>query len=258
MVHRRLALVRRPSPRLADGIVTHVERSPWVDVHLALRQWEEYCAALGRRGWEVLEAPPSTTAPTASSSRTRSSCSATSPCSAARVRRRDGPSRPAFGSRWSRSATDACRSRRPAPSTAATSSSRAARSGSASGAGQRAGIAELEQAVNGHRSVESRFIGCRSPGNCTSSRLSRPSRWHGHRARGNVDDQRRWPDFLGRARAGRCPRRPARRPVRPHVRRRRPGRRTCSRAGTRRDPVDISEFEKLEGCVTCLSVRLRG
>jgi len=23
-------------------------------------------------------------------------------------------------------------------------------------------------------------------------------------------------------------------------------------------PVDISEFEKLEGCVTCLSVRLRG
>jgi dimethylargininase len=23
-------------------------------------------------------------------------------------------------------------------------------------------------------------------------------------------------------------------------------------------PVDIGEFEKLEGCVTCLSVRLRG
>jgi dimethylargininase len=28
--------------------------------------------------------------------------------------------------------------------------------------------------------------------------------------------------------------------------------------GYRIVPVDISEFEKLEGCVTCLSVRLRG
>jgi dimethylargininase len=27
--------------------------------------------------------------------------------------------------------------------------------------------------------------------------------------------------------------------------------------GLRPVPIDISEFEKLEGCVTCLSVRLR-
>jgi dimethylargininase len=57
-VHRRLALVRRPSPRLADGIVTHIERSGDVDAVLALRQWQEYCDVLRRRGWSVVEAPP--------------------------------------------------------------------------------------------------------------------------------------------------------------------------------------------------------
>ena len=57
-VHRRLALVRRPSPRLADGIVTHIERSRDVDAALALRQWQEYVDVLHRRGWSVVEAPP--------------------------------------------------------------------------------------------------------------------------------------------------------------------------------------------------------
>ena len=42
------------------------------------------------------------------------------------------------------------------------------------------------------------------------------------------------------------------------VRRRAADRASCSRsAGLRVVAVDISEFEKLEGCVTCLSVRLR-
>jgi dimethylargininase len=56
-VHRRLALVRRPSPTLADGIVTHVGRRE-VDADLAVRQWEEYVGVLRRRGWSILEAPP--------------------------------------------------------------------------------------------------------------------------------------------------------------------------------------------------------
>jgi dimethylargininase len=34
-------LVRRPSPRLAEGELTHLERVP-VDPELALRQWEAY------------------------------------------------------------------------------------------------------------------------------------------------------------------------------------------------------------------------
>ncbi|WP_435241425.1 dimethylargininase [Streptomyces cucumeris] len=53
----RKALVRRPSPRLADGLVTHIDRKP-VDPELALRQWEDYVAALRAHGWETVEVPP--------------------------------------------------------------------------------------------------------------------------------------------------------------------------------------------------------
>jgi len=45
MLDRRV-LVRRPSSRLAEGLVTHIERQP-VDVELALRQWEGDVAGLG-------------------------------------------------------------------------------------------------------------------------------------------------------------------------------------------------------------------
>ncbi|MFF3561503.1 dimethylargininase [Streptomyces sp. NPDC002574] len=58
----RKALVRRPGPRLAEGIVTHLERSP-VDVALALRQWEAYVAALRAHGWETVEVPPEDACP---------------------------------------------------------------------------------------------------------------------------------------------------------------------------------------------------
>ena len=56
MLDRR-ALVRRPSSRLAEGLVTHIERQP-VDVELAKRQWDAYVAALHGAGWETLEVPP--------------------------------------------------------------------------------------------------------------------------------------------------------------------------------------------------------
>ncbi len=62
-MHRRLALVRRPSPRLSDGIVTHIARSGAVDPGLALRQWQEYVDVLRRRDWSVLEAPPADDCP---------------------------------------------------------------------------------------------------------------------------------------------------------------------------------------------------
>ena len=51
------ALVRRPSPRLADGLVTHIGRSP-VDVALAQQQWVEYVAALDANGWATTEVAP--------------------------------------------------------------------------------------------------------------------------------------------------------------------------------------------------------
>ena len=47
-------MVRRPSPRLAEGLLTHIERSP-VDATTALKQWEGYVRALVDAGWEVTE-----------------------------------------------------------------------------------------------------------------------------------------------------------------------------------------------------------
>ena len=58
------ALVRRPSPRLADGLLTHLDRKP-VDADLALRQWEGYVAALRAEGWETVEVPPADDCPDA-------------------------------------------------------------------------------------------------------------------------------------------------------------------------------------------------
>ncbi|GAB4085622.1 N(G),N(G)-dimethylarginine dimethylaminohydrolase [Myceligenerans cantabricum] len=58
----RRALVRRPSPRLAEGLVTHIDRRP-VDVALAGRQWEAYVAALHDAGWETVDVPPAEDCP---------------------------------------------------------------------------------------------------------------------------------------------------------------------------------------------------
>lgn len=50
-------LVRRPSPHLADGELTHIGRVP-VDPGLALEQWKGYVDVFRQRGWEVVEIPP--------------------------------------------------------------------------------------------------------------------------------------------------------------------------------------------------------
>lgn len=50
-------LVRRPSPLLADGELTHLTRVP-VDAALALAQWEGYVEAFRSRGWTVVEVEP--------------------------------------------------------------------------------------------------------------------------------------------------------------------------------------------------------
>lgn len=47
-------LVRRPSPRLAEGELTHLERRP-VDIDLARRQWAAYVEVFADRGWDVRE-----------------------------------------------------------------------------------------------------------------------------------------------------------------------------------------------------------
>jgi len=56
------ALVRRPSPRLDSGIVTHIERKP-VDVARAVGQWQDYVDALNGCGWSTIEVPPADDCP---------------------------------------------------------------------------------------------------------------------------------------------------------------------------------------------------
>jgi dimethylargininase len=53
MPDRPYALVRRPAGTLADGIVTFLERQP-LDLQLAQRQWDGYVAALERNGWPTV------------------------------------------------------------------------------------------------------------------------------------------------------------------------------------------------------------
>ncbi|MCU1584923.1 MAG: N(G),N(G)-dimethylarginine dimethylaminohydrolase [Microbacteriaceae bacterium] len=53
---RRVAFVRPPADNLADGQVTHIERST-VDVDLANTQWDGYVATLANAGWEIVEVP---------------------------------------------------------------------------------------------------------------------------------------------------------------------------------------------------------
>ena len=51
----RHALVRPPSSRMGEGLVTHIERSDDVDVDLAVRQWQAYVDALHSAGWTTTE-----------------------------------------------------------------------------------------------------------------------------------------------------------------------------------------------------------
>ena len=53
----RVALVRIPSSRLAEGELTHLDRLP-VDSELADQQWERYVLALEEGGWSTREVPP--------------------------------------------------------------------------------------------------------------------------------------------------------------------------------------------------------
>ena len=63
-VHRQIALVRPPGPLLADGIVTHIEASS-VDLAAARGQWKEYVDALRSAGWEIREVAPADDCPDA-------------------------------------------------------------------------------------------------------------------------------------------------------------------------------------------------
>jgi dimethylargininase len=52
----RAALIRAPSPRLADGLLTHIDRVP-VDPDAAGAQWAGYVEALRAAGWATVPVP---------------------------------------------------------------------------------------------------------------------------------------------------------------------------------------------------------
>jgi dimethylargininase len=56
------ALVRRPSPRLAERLLTHLDRVE-VDLVLAAEQWAAYVAALETCGWPTTEVEPAPDCP---------------------------------------------------------------------------------------------------------------------------------------------------------------------------------------------------
>ena len=53
----KVALVRAPASTLADGLVTHIKRKK-VDLELADQQWDAYVAALNAAGWMTVEVEP--------------------------------------------------------------------------------------------------------------------------------------------------------------------------------------------------------
>lgn len=59
---RRIALVRLPAANLAEGQVTHIARSV-IDAEKADAQWDEYVAALIENGWDTIEVPVAAEAP---------------------------------------------------------------------------------------------------------------------------------------------------------------------------------------------------
>lgn len=54
---RPFALVRRPAASLDEGIVTFLERRP-IDLELADRQWHAYVDVLQQHGFAIVEVPP--------------------------------------------------------------------------------------------------------------------------------------------------------------------------------------------------------
>lgn len=59
-----IALVRRPGPRLTEGLVEHIDRVP-VDLERAIAQWETYVGILGEHGWTTIEVQPADDCPDA-------------------------------------------------------------------------------------------------------------------------------------------------------------------------------------------------
>jgi dimethylargininase len=61
-VNLRQFFVREPSPRIGDGIVTYIERTP-VDYRRALQQWTNYVEVVQAAGWQPILLPSAASCP---------------------------------------------------------------------------------------------------------------------------------------------------------------------------------------------------
>lgn len=52
------ALVRKPSPQMAEGEITHIQRSTDVSYEKALGQWKNYVKTINELGWETILVDP--------------------------------------------------------------------------------------------------------------------------------------------------------------------------------------------------------
>jgi dimethylargininase len=57
LIDARVALVRIPASNLSEGLVTHIDRKP-INSELADQQWDAYVAALAAAGWQTVEVAP--------------------------------------------------------------------------------------------------------------------------------------------------------------------------------------------------------
>lgn len=64
MTNPGIALVRQPTESLVDALVTHIERTP-IDFAKALDQWHGYVDAMRAAGWEIVEVAPDPACPDA-------------------------------------------------------------------------------------------------------------------------------------------------------------------------------------------------
>lgn len=64
MTQPGIALVRRPTESLVDALVTHIDRTP-IDFARALEQWHSYVEAMAVAGWAIVEVPPDPQCPDA-------------------------------------------------------------------------------------------------------------------------------------------------------------------------------------------------
>ncbi len=237
--------------------MTHVDRSPSVDVDLAMRQWAEYCAALERHGWDVVEAPPADDCPDGVFIEDQVVVHG----DVAVLCRSGAPARRA-------EQVGLPETVEPIGYRCVSISAPGTLDGGdvlkwgrdvwvgVGGRSNESGVAQLEEALAGHRVTVHRVPVTRVL-HLKSAVTALPlGTIIGHEA--TVDDPTRWPDFLAvpeQAGAhvvllgGMSVLMSAAAPRTAHL---------LEGRGHDVTLVDISEFEKLEGCVTCLSVRLRG